>query len=162
MKKKVAGRLAAIGAAMLGAALVSTPAAAQKIDNSYICVFKKDAVAKSAVGRKASELARGNGGTVSRTYSNTIRAFSARISAQGAARIAANNANIAFCEQDQVMSTGQRGKPGGGGGTAPAATNSLPRRSTFRLTIASSRALPRHGMAAAIRAPRLVSSQKAR
>lgn len=120
MKKKVAGRLAAIGAAMLGAALVSTPAAAQKIDNSYICVFKKDAVAKSAVGRKASELARGNGGTVSRTYSNTIRAFSARISAQGAARIAANNANIAFCEQDQVMSTGQRGKPGGGGGTAPA------------------------------------------
>lgn len=121
MKIKVAGRLAAIGAAVLGAALISTPAAAQKIENSYICVFKKDAVAKSAVGRKASELARGNGGTVSRTYSNTIRGFSANISAQGAAKMAANNPNIAFCEQDQVITTVQgKGKPGGGGGTPPA------------------------------------------
>jgi subtilisin family serine protease len=122
MKIKVAGRLMAIGAAVLGAALVSTPAAAQKIENSYICVFKKDAVAKSAVGRKASELARGNGGQVKETYSNAIRGFSATISAQGAARIAANNANIAFCEQDQVVTTVQKGKPGGGGGTPPAQT----------------------------------------
>lgn len=119
MKIKVAGRIAAIGAAVLGAALVSTPAAAQKIENSYICVFKKDAVAKSAVGRKANEMARANGGAVSRTYSHTIRGFSANISAQGAAKIAAKNANIAFCEQDQAMDA-IKGKPGGGGGTPPA------------------------------------------
>ncbi|UIP06378.1 S8 family serine peptidase [Erythrobacter sp. SDW2] len=120
MKIKVAGRLVAISAAVFGAALISTPAAAQKIENSYICVFKKDAVAKSAVSRKASELARGNGGQVKLTYNDTIRGFSATISAQGAARIAANNPNIAFCEQDQVVTTVQKGKPGGGGGTAPA------------------------------------------
>ncbi|WP_435418206.1 S8 family serine peptidase [Parerythrobacter aurantius] len=119
MKIRVAGRIAAIGAALLGAALVSSPAAAQKIENSYICVFKKDAVAKSAVGRKAGELARGNGGSVKSVYSNAIRGFSANISAQGAARIAANNPNIAFCEQDQLMSTQQKGKPGGGGTTPP-------------------------------------------
>ena len=119
MKMKVAGQLVAIGAALLGTALVATPAAAKKIENSYICVFKKDAVAKSAVSRKASELARGNGGQVKLTYDDTIRGFSATISAQGAARIASRNANIAFCEQDQVVTTVQKGKPGGGG-TAPA------------------------------------------
>lgn len=116
MKSRVAGRFAVVSAAVLGAALVSTPASAQKIENSYVCVFKKDAVAKGAVSRKANEIARGNGGQVTHTYRNTIRGFSANISAQGAARMAANNPNIAFCEQDQVMSTVQRGKPGGGGG----------------------------------------------
>lgn len=122
MKIRVAGRIAAVSAMAMGAALAATPASAQKIENSYICVFKKDAVAKGAVDRKAGELARGNGGQVSRTYKNTIRGFSANISAQGAARMAANNPNIAFCEQDQVVTTTQKGKPGGGGGTAPAQT----------------------------------------
>lgn len=123
MKIRVAGRLAAVSAVALGAAIAATPASAQKIENSYICVFKKDAVAKGAVDRKASELARGNGGQVSRTYKNTIRGFAANISAQGAARMAANNPNIAFCEQDQVMETVQgKGKPGGGGTTPPAQT----------------------------------------
>jgi len=127
MKYRVAGRFAAVSAAVLGAALVSTPAAAQKIENSYICVFKKDAVAKGAVKRKANEMARGNGGQVKNTYSNTIRGFAANISAQGAARMAARNPNIAFCEQDQVVTTVQRGKKppkggDGGGDTGPAQT----------------------------------------
>lgn len=123
MDKRITSRLALVSAAVLGTALLSAPAAAEKIENSYICVFKKDAVAKGAVNRKAGELARANGGVVTRTYSHTIRGFAANISAQGAARLAAGNPNIAFCEQDQVMSIDQgKGKPGGGGGggTAPA------------------------------------------
>lgn len=121
MNYRITGRLALVSAAVLGTAMLAAPAAAEKIDNSYICVFKKDAVAKGAVNRKAGELARANGGAVTRVYSNTIRGFAANISAQGAARLAAGNPNIAFCEQDQTISLDQgKGKPGGGGGTAPA------------------------------------------
>ena len=124
MDKSVAGRFAAVSAAVLGAALVSTPASAQKIENSYICVFKEGAVAKGAVSRKANEVARANGGTVNFVYSNTIRGFSANMPAHAAANVAARNPNIAFCEQDQVMATVQRGgkppKGGSGGGSGPA------------------------------------------
>lgn len=125
MNSSVAGRFAAVSAAVLGAALISTPASAQKIENSYICVFKEGAVAKGAVNRKANEVARANGGSVKFTYSNTIRGFSANMPAHAAANVAAKNPNIAFCEQDQVMSTVQRGKKppkGGGGGSDPAQT----------------------------------------
>lgn len=48
MDKRITSRLALVSAAVLGTALLSAPAAAEKIENSYICVFKKDAVAKGA------------------------------------------------------------------------------------------------------------------
>lgn len=126
-KYRVASRYAAVSAAVLGAALISTPASAQKIENSYICVFKEGAVAKGAVKRKSNEIARANGGAVKFTYSNTIRGFAANMPARAAANVAAKNPNIAFCEQDQVMATvqGRGNKPpkdggGDGGDTGPA------------------------------------------
>ena len=125
MKIRVGSRIAAATACAMGALILASPASAQKIENSYICVFKQGAVAKGATSRKANEIARANGGEVRHVYSNTIRGFAANMPAHAAQRVAANNPNIAFCEQDQVMQTIQRGKkPGGGGGgsTGPAQT----------------------------------------
>ena len=60
-------------------------------------------------------------------YSVALRGFAANMSAQGLANMRASNPNIAYCEQDQVITTSQfsgnaqapggKGKPGGGGGT---------------------------------------------
>lgn len=109
-----------LGAASLFAvtAIIATPAAAQRIDNSYVCVFKPGAVARGAVAAEANRAARGQGGTVTHSYTAAIRGFSANISAQGVANMQARNPNIAYCEQDQVMRIPQpaAGKPGGGGG----------------------------------------------
>ena len=114
---KFKGRIAAASALALGAALVAAPASAKKIEGSYICVFKEGAVAKGQERASANRAASAAGGQVGRVYTHAIRGFSANISAQGAARMQAANRNIAWCEQDQIATTGQgRGKPGGGGG----------------------------------------------
>jgi subtilisin family serine protease len=120
MNNKVIGRCAAASMVALVAAGVSAPAmAGEKIANSYICVFKKDAVGKADVSARANAAAHGQGGAVTHTYANSIRGFSANISAQGMQAMRLHNPNIAYCEQDQVMTLvdSAKGKPGGGGGT---------------------------------------------
>ncbi len=118
MMKNTARRALGVSALALGIASIATPAAAQKIDNSYICVFKADKVAKGQVKDFAGKATRANGGSVKHIYKNTIRGFAANISAQGLANMKRKNPNIAYCEQDQQMTIVQRrGKPGGGGGT---------------------------------------------
>ena len=114
------GRLATVSIVALAAAGIATPVAAQKIENSYICVFQPGLVAKGNVNAEANRSANAAGGSVKFTYKNTIRGFAVNASAQGVAKMQANNPRIAFCEQDQVMSTVQRGGPkaGGGGGTS--------------------------------------------
>lgn len=99
------------------AAVVATPAAAQRIDNSYVCVFKPGAVARGAVAAESGRATQAHGGAVTHTYSTAIRGFSANISAQGVAAMRARNPNIAYCEPDQVMRIPQpaAGRPGGGG-----------------------------------------------
>jgi subtilisin family serine protease len=117
MKIRMNGRLAAAGIACATAIVVATPASAQAIPNSYICVFKKGAVAKADVPGAAKRAAQAQGGQVGRTYTNTIRGFSANISAQGVAALKRANANIAYCEQDQVAHANPKpDKPGSGGG----------------------------------------------
>ncbi len=119
MKNRVAGRIAAISSLAVVMCLGAAPAhAGEKIANSYICVFKKDAVGKADVEGKANAAARAHGGAVSHVYRNSIRGFSANISEQGMTNMRRNNPNIAYCEQDQVMSIVAtiKGKPGGGGG----------------------------------------------
>jgi len=95
--------------------MIAAPAAAEKIDNSYICVFRAGAVGRGQEQAQANRAAQAQGGTVSHVYRTALQGFSAHISAQGMANMRANNPSIAYCEQDQTVHADQ-GKPGGGGG----------------------------------------------
>jgi subtilisin family serine protease len=123
MKSRVAGRFAVVSLAAVSIAALATPAqAGEKIASSYICVFKNDRVAKPDVASKANAAAAAHGGSVSHVYRTAIRGFSANISEAGMNAMRRNNPNIAYCEQDQVMSlvaVSAKGKPGGGGTTQP-------------------------------------------
>jgi subtilisin family serine protease len=96
--------LAATAAA--AAISIGTPAAAKpgdKIDGSYICVFKSDTVARGNVRSEANKAASQGGGNVKHVYENSIRGFSTNMSAVAASKIAAHNPKVAYCEQDQEM-----------------------------------------------------------
>lgn len=101
--------LYAASAATLFAA--STPAfakAGDKIEGSYICVFKEGAVAKDKVREQASKAA-GNG--VKHVYSNALRGFSASAPGLTAQLLRGKNPNIAYCEQDQEVEAIQTSDP---------------------------------------------------
>lgn len=93
-------------AAMLPVVAI-TPAHSQqagdKIAGSYICVFK-DNVSRGDVESEANRSVQAHGGRVNFTYSRAIRGFAANLPDQAVANMRANNPNIAYCEQDQVMS----------------------------------------------------------
>ena len=117
-------RVALLCAAGTGFAALATPAAAEKIEGQYICVFQPSLVAKAKVKDEARKSAGQGKGQLKHTYENTIRGFAMNASAQGVANMMAHNPRIAFCEQDQVMSVPPeaQAKPGGGGGTQPQET----------------------------------------
>ena len=58
------GRLATVSVVALAAAGIATPVAAQKIENSYICVFQPGLVAKGNVNAEANRSANAAGGSV--------------------------------------------------------------------------------------------------
>jgi subtilisin family serine protease len=120
--QKVMMRAALLGAAAIAAGAIATPAAAEKIEGQYICVFQPSLVAKGNVRAEAASAANNGQGQLKHTYENTIRGFAMNASAQGVANMMARNPRIAFCEQDQVMSVIQGKKPGGGGTTQPPET----------------------------------------
>ena len=107
---------AASAAAFAAFAFASPAAAAQKIDNSYICVFKDSRVAPGQARAAAAAAANGRG-SVGHVYSATIRGFNFKGSAQAVTAMRRARPEIAYCEQDQVATIGQRGKKGGGGTT---------------------------------------------
>lgn len=111
------GRLAAASLVAIATVGVAAPASAQKIEGQYICVFNPGLVAKGNVKAEANRSANAAGGSVMHSYRNTIRGFAVRASAQGVAKMQAQNPRIAYCEQDQVMSTVVQGKGKPGGGT---------------------------------------------
>ncbi len=87
--------------------VVAAPAhskAGDKIAGSYICVFN-GAVARGAVNENAQNAVRGAGGSVNHVYTHALRGFSANMSEQGVAQMRARNPNIAYCEQDQEVTT---------------------------------------------------------
>jgi subtilisin family serine protease len=99
--------------------LAITPAHAErpgdKIAGSYICVFK-DNVARGNVNAEANRSAQAAGAQVKHVYTHALRGFAANASEQGIANMRANNPNIAYCEQDQVMMTPpitEAAQPGG-------------------------------------------------
>ncbi len=119
MKKGNYAVLAALPFVAL-AAPASAQVAGQKIADSYICVFDASVTA-DRVPAHANRAAQAAAGQVGHVYTKALRGFSVRASAQGLAKMRANNPNIAYCEQDQVVTAFQR-KPGGGTTTQPAQT----------------------------------------
>lgn len=122
MKLKCVALLAAASPLFL-----ALPAAAQsagaKIPGSYICVFKKEAVSRGNAQAEANRSVQAGNGQLKHVYSVAIRGFAANIPDQAIDRVKAANPNIAFCEQDQVITVipiTAQGKPGGGGTTQPA------------------------------------------
>ena len=100
------------GYSLTAAAVVAlgamTPALAEKtgdpIANSYICVFKSSAVTKADVGAKADRAVRDNGGKLKHVYREAVRGFAADIGKANVDNLKARNSEIAFCEQDRVIS----------------------------------------------------------
>lgn len=123
-KKMVGLALAALPLVAL-AAPAQAQVAGEKIANSYICVFKANAVSRGAVESEAHRSVKAQGGQVKHVYRVALQGFNANMPAQAVERMQAANPNIAYCEQDQVMATPPiriEAKPGGGGGTQPAQT----------------------------------------
>ncbi len=115
-------KIAALGSA---AAMIATPASAQKkgdkIPNSYICVFNTQDVSRGTVRAEAVRAAVANNGQLKRIYERSIRGFAVNMAPQAVANMQRRFPNIAYCEQDQVVTTVQRGKKppkDGGGDTA--------------------------------------------
>ena len=122
-------KLSILAIAALPMVALAQPAYAQragdKIENSYICVFNKGSVSRGNAQAEANRAAQAAGAQVTHVYSHALQGFAANMSAQGAANMRAHNPNIAYCEQDQIVSLPDyqiAGKPGGGGVQPPQET----------------------------------------
>jgi subtilisin family serine protease len=120
-------KLAILAIAALPMVALAQPAYAQnagaKIAGSYICVFNKGSVSRGNAQAEANRSAQAAGAQLKHVYSVALQGFAANMSPQAAEQMRAHNPNIAYCEQDQVMSIPPiqaNAKPGGGGGTQPA------------------------------------------
>ncbi|QZD91218.1 S8 family serine peptidase [Qipengyuania aurantiaca] len=109
---------------------VAAPAQAQqageKIANSYICVFNKG-VSRGNAQAEANRSVQAEQAQLKHVYSVALRGFAVNAAPQAIENMQRKNANIAYCEQDQVVTAIQvrgnglagKGKPGGGGGAQP-------------------------------------------
>jgi subtilisin family serine protease len=108
-------------------AALTHPAQAQvagdKIPGSYICVFKKGSVSRGNAQAEANRSAQAAGGQVKHVYSVALQGFAANLPDQALERMKAANPNIAYCEQDQVITAPPvraDARPSGGGTVQPA------------------------------------------
>ncbi|WCN81595.1 S8 family peptidase [Micromonospora sp. LH3U1] len=83
--------------------VVQAAGGATAVPDSYIVVLKDSAVARDRVGDTAKRLSGRHGGTVARTYGAALRGFEVTVSANAAARIAADPA-VAYVEQNHTVS----------------------------------------------------------
>ena len=124
------GRLATVSLVALAGAGIAAPAAAQKIENQYVCVFNPGLVAKGQVKAEANRSANAAGAKVKFTYERTIRGFAVNAAPQAVSNMQAKNPRIAYCEQDQVYSTSApppgKGPGGGDGGTGSGPAQTTP------------------------------------
>ena len=101
-------KLILTAAAALPLVAVAQPAQAQnagdKIAGSYICVFNNNVSRGNAQG-EANRSAQAVAAQLKHVYSVALRGFAVNASEQSVANMKANNPNIAYCEQDQVMAT---------------------------------------------------------
>jgi len=119
-------KLSVLAFAGLPLIALAQPAHAQragdKIAGSYVCVFNKGAVSRGNAQAEANRAAQSAGAQLTRVYSVAIRGFAVNGSPQSIEQMKAANPNIAYCEQDQVVTHPPiqiMAKPGGGG-TQPA------------------------------------------
>ena len=116
-------KLAILAIAGLPLVALAQPAYAQnagdKIAGSYICVFKKGSVSRGSAQAEANRSVQAAGAQLKHVYTTALQGFAANMSEQGLANMRANNPNIEYCEQDQVVTTGpiQAAAPPSGGGT---------------------------------------------
>lgn len=120
-------RLTVLTLAALPLIALAQPAWAErpgdKIANSYICVFKEGAVSRANVRAEANRAVQAAEAQLKHVYTTALQGFSATLPAQALERMQAANPNIAYCEQDQVVTVGPiqaEGRPGGGGTVQPA------------------------------------------
>ncbi|MGE5953012.1 MAG: S8 family serine peptidase [Qipengyuania vulgaris] len=123
------GRLATVSLVALAGAGIAAPAAAQKIENQYVCVFNPGLVAKGQVKAEANRSARAAGANVKFTYERTIRGFAVNAAPQAVSNMQAKNPRIAYCEQDQVY-TASAPPPGKGPGGGDGGSGSDPAQTT--------------------------------
>ena len=102
---------------------LAAPAQAQragdKIAGSYICVFDANKVSRGNANAEAQRAAQASQGQLRHAYSVAIRGFSVNAAPQAIENMRANNPNISYCEQDQVVTQIQT-RPGGGTTAQPA------------------------------------------
>ena len=115
-----------LAAAAMMPVVAVTPAQAErpgdKIAGSYICVFKNN-ISRGNAQAEANRSVQAAGAQLKHVYSVALRGFATNASEQGVAHMRANNPNIAYCEQDQIVTTGPiqaAAPPSGGGGVQPA------------------------------------------
>jgi Subtilase family len=108
-----------LGTGGAGSAMAQTPDEIEMVRDSWIFVFA-DALPATDVRPLAERATENAGGKLGHVYAQTIRGFSARMSAQAAERLAASNPHIRYYEADQVARVIKRPSgPGGGGTTQP-------------------------------------------
>ncbi len=92
--------------------------AGQRIADSYVCVFKRGAVARGNAQAEANRAAQSARAQVTRVYSFALQGFAVNAPFQAVERMRAANPNIAYCEQDQIVAIPPiqaEARPGGGG-----------------------------------------------
>ena len=128
MKKFLLAAAVALPVVALATSAEAQAVRGGKIPGQYICVLKKS-VSRGEVEAQAQNTARPLGGAVERVYNRSIRAFTVKIPDALAGRLKDSNPNIAYCEQDQVITLVPPRQDGdfqtrrrrGGGGTTPPA-----------------------------------------
>ncbi len=104
----------------------------EEVRNSFIFVFK-DGVPAAEVPGRANALARGEGGRVTRVYSTALKGFAAKMPDEAAARVAAQNPNIAYYEADAIAFAFPK-PPGAGGGGGDESAGCSPEQIPWGIT----------------------------
>lgn len=98
--------------ALASAAQAAPPS--EKVPNSYICLFKKEAVSRGNVESEAAKSEKAAAGRLKHVYAHSIHGFAINASAQGVANMAAHNPNIKGCYQDEIVTVTSAVVPGDG------------------------------------------------
>jgi subtilisin family serine protease len=104
-----------------------------EIRNSYIFVFK-DTVSADDVSKRANDIASSAGGTVAQVYKTAIKGFSAKMPGEVAARLAAQNPNIAYYEPDAIAYAFPKPPWAGGGSGGNEDTSCTPQQTPWGIT----------------------------
>ena len=87
----------------------------EEVRDSFIFVFTDDVSTAEVTGR-ANAIARGNGGRLTHVYTTALKGFAAKMPGDAAARITAQNPNIAYFEPDAIAFAFPKPPWAGGGG----------------------------------------------